>query len=456
MATREALAARPSRTSRALASAARLWPADRPTRLPWWVWSLVLATGCALALLRVDGGRPLRTIWAEDGATFLSQAESMSTRDVLLHPYAGYLHVVPRLVAELASALPLAWADTVFALAAGLISAALGILVFQATSGHIHSPLLRAGVATYFVLPPIGSEVFGASANLHWFLLPAAFCVALWRPRSMTAELVGAAVLLLAALSDPFVVLVLPLLACRLLVVGRRGWVFAMAGGVGCLIQLVAMAGAPARAVEPAFAPFRIGAWYAARGLPGALLGEGVIGESGGGLDKGWLAVGAAITLGVAVVVWRALRSPWSYRVRPFVLVCLAAALVLYALLVSGAGTVVDRYAVPSAMLLVLALAALLDAWLAGRPLLSTLPRSGRGVVLTAALAVFVLGWVLALPVSGHRAARPLEWDGSLTHSGSTCRSGSDRVSVPINPPGWAARLPCAAVTDKADARPGP
>jgi hypothetical protein len=404
--------------------------------------------GPPAALLRVDGGSPLRTMWAEDGATFLSQAESRSVADTLLHPYAGYLHLVPRLVAELASALPLSWADSVFAVAAALGSTALGILVFQATSGHIRSTLLRAAVATYFVLPPIGSEIFGVTANLHWFLLPAAFCVALWRPRSMRGELTGAAVLLLAALSDTFVVLVAPLLVVRLLVVGRRGWVFAISGGVGCLIQLVAMAGAPARAVEPAFAPFRIGAWYAARGLPGALLGEGVLGEGGGGLSHAWLAVGAAITIAVGLLVLHAVRSPWSHRVRPFVLVCLAAALVLYALLVSGAGTVVDRYAMPSAVLVVVALAALLDAWLDGRPLLATLPRSGRGALLTAGLAVFVLGWLAALPVTGHRADRPLNWDPSLSEVSPSCGSGADRVAVPINPLGWTARLPCTAVAD--------
>jgi hypothetical protein len=446
---------RPSRASKTRASAARLWPADRPTRLPWAVWALVLAAGSSVAMLRVDGGRPLRTMWAEDGATFLSQAESRSLPDTLLHPYAGYLHVVPRFIAELASAVPLAWADTVFAVAAGLVSTALGILVFQATSGHIRSTLLRAAAATYFVLPPIGSEVFGVTANLHWFLLPAAFCVALWRPRSMSAEMTGAAVLILAALSDPFVVLVLPLIAVRLLVVGRRGWVFAIAAGVGSIVQLIAMAGAPARAVEPAFAPFRIGAWYAARGLPSALLGEGIVGEGGGGLDHRWLVLGGVITLAMALLVVYALRCPWSYRVRPFVIVCLTTALVLYGLLVSGAGTVVDRYAVPSAVLVVLALAALLDAWLDGRPLISTLPRSGRGVLLTVALGVFVLGWLIALPVTGHRAARPLDWDTSLTKVSSSCRSGAVRVVVPINPQGWTTRLPCTAVADKAEAEPG-
>jgi hypothetical protein len=453
--TRGGWATSPTRASRTLAPAARLWPTDRPTQLAWPVWTLVLAAGSIVALLRVDWGRPLQTVWGEDGAVFLSEAESMSTQDVLLHPYAGYAHMVPRLVAEIATVLPLSWADTVFAVAAGLVTTALGILVFQATSGHILSTLLRAAVATYFVLPPIGSEVFGVTANIHWFLLPAAFCVALWRPRSWTAELTGAAVLLLAAVSDPFVVLVLPLLALRLLFVGRRGWVFAIAGGLGCLIQLVVMAGAPARAVEPAFAPFRIGAWYAARGLPGALLGEGIVGEGGGGLDHGWLAVGAATTLALALLVWFSLRSPWSYRVRPFVVVCLTAALSVYALLVSGAGTVVDRYAVPSAMLLVLALAALLDAWLAGRPLLSTLPRSGRGVLLTAAMGAFVFGWLVALPVTGHRAARPLDWDPTLTESSGSCRSGMVHVDVPINPQGWTARLPCAAIAARADAQPG-
>ena len=38
------------------------------------------------------------TFWAEDGRTFVSQA-ALGGPGVLLQPYAGYLHTIPRLVA---------------------------------------------------------------------------------------------------------------------------------------------------------------------------------------------------------------------------------------------------------------------------------------------------------------------------------------------------------------------
>lgn len=46
-----------------------------------------------------------RTVWAEDGGVFLRERVADGPWD-LLQPYAGYLHLVPRIVVDAAWALP--------------------------------------------------------------------------------------------------------------------------------------------------------------------------------------------------------------------------------------------------------------------------------------------------------------------------------------------------------------
>jgi hypothetical protein len=188
-----------------------------------------LLAGTAVGLARQPGSGALQTIWAEDGQVFLAQAVALPVDRAFSTLYAGYLHAVPRVLAELAAALPLPVADAVLSGGAALIVAALALLIYRASAGHIRSTVIRAALAGAVVLVPVGqAEVTNNAANLHWFLMFAAFWVLLWRPRHPLALATGALVVFLAGASDPLTILLAPLaLACspwRSLPACYRSW----------------------------------------------------------------------------------------------------------------------------------------------------------------------------------------------------------------------------------------
>jgi hypothetical protein len=198
----------------------------------------VAAVGIAAIamLLRVPGRPAWRTIFGEDYFWFLTGA--------IQHPwhwssYAGYVQVVPRIVAQVVSYLPLPDASLAFALAGAVVAASGALFIFHASAGHIESVKLRALLALALVLLPIAPmELIGSAVNLPWYLLPVLFWAMLWRPRTRPAMAVAAAVGLLTVASNVLAVLLAPLLVVRLYVL-RRPREHAVSAGwlAGCLVQ---------------------------------------------------------------------------------------------------------------------------------------------------------------------------------------------------------------------------
>src|ERR1700747_49024 len=80
----------------------------------------------AACLLVLRGGPRLRdaAFFAEDGQIFLSQAHNDCFKAVV-EPYAGYLHLVPRIIAALLEPFPVTAAPVLYALAALLVHVAM-------------------------------------------------------------------------------------------------------------------------------------------------------------------------------------------------------------------------------------------------------------------------------------------------------------------------------------------
>lgn len=88
------------------ATAARPLEAGARRRCTATVLSVAAALlGACLTLLRQTGLRSWSTAWAEDGGVFLTEAWAQGPA-VVLTPYTGYLHLVPRLLAEVAVSPP--------------------------------------------------------------------------------------------------------------------------------------------------------------------------------------------------------------------------------------------------------------------------------------------------------------------------------------------------------------
>ncbi len=165
-----------------------------------WLFAISLA---ALALLREIDVPVTDSLWAEDGSIFIASA---TRADPLIEPfgepYRGYFHTVPRLLAAAVVLFPpdlWPWVVSVFSL---LIVLCVAVFVFYASEAVIPPLALRAGLAAWIIVNPVIPEVSANMANLHWFLVLAAFW-ACFAPDRSWLNWSGIVVFAASALSNP-------------------------------------------------------------------------------------------------------------------------------------------------------------------------------------------------------------------------------------------------------------
>ncbi|MGH7944830.1 MAG: hypothetical protein ACREH8_05760 [Opitutaceae bacterium] len=181
---------------------------DMPATRLWW-----LVPACA-ALLALRKPWALHTpqLWAEDGSIFLTQDEQMGVR-AWWEPYNGYLHLLPRLIAWIAShAADPAWWPAIYNGLAYLITVAL---FARLASRRVELPA-KPWLMLSFVLVVGTGEVLINVTNLQWvtafFLVLQLFT----RPANTPGQRLGdAAILFVVGLNGPFALLFLPLYAWR-------------------------------------------------------------------------------------------------------------------------------------------------------------------------------------------------------------------------------------------------
>ncbi len=126
--------------------------------LLWFISALLLAFKSPDSLVKAQ-------FWAEDGAVFFApQLESIWP--LLFEPYAGYLHVIPRFVAWLASWLDINWQPFFYNAAALVIDSF--VIAYVALRWHFTGSKLTILLA-FFVVPTAG-DIFGTVTNVQWFL----------------------------------------------------------------------------------------------------------------------------------------------------------------------------------------------------------------------------------------------------------------------------------------------
>ena len=205
---------------------------------------IALVVGTFVLLLRVGGRSVLTTIWAEDRTVFLVQALAHPWR--LFSSYAGYLELLPRLIAQLVSFLPLSDASAAFAISGAVIASAVAIFVFYASAGHVRLGWLRALLAAAVLLLPVAPlEIADSGVNTPWYLLFALFWAALWRPRGRGGMALAALIAFLAGASSPMALAIAPLLAVRIVALPRLREHAVTAGlAAGLLLQVPVVASA--------------------------------------------------------------------------------------------------------------------------------------------------------------------------------------------------------------------
>ena len=228
--------AEPTRTSEQAALTVephRSWDRPRLIRGALLVSWLVFAVAVQLAR---SARQPLwNVIWAEDGRFLYGEARAKPWSSTLFEPLAGYLQVVARFWSAIAAQFPVEQAALVISVTAALTAALLSVYVYVASGDVLPRTWQRCAVAALVVLhPATGYEVNSALNNVHWYLLFAAFwaCVGLRTSRRRLAA--DTVVVVLATLSDPLALLLLPVAIFRAVRLRARLWVLG-----GLVVSLV-------------------------------------------------------------------------------------------------------------------------------------------------------------------------------------------------------------------------
>ena len=178
-----------------------------------WGSPIWLVVACAVLLsLRKPWALHTPQLWAEDGSIFLTQDEQMGVR-AWWEPYNGYLHLLPRWIAWIAShtADP-AWWPAIYNGLAYVITVGL---FARLASRRVELPA-KPWLMLSFVLVVGTGEVLINVTNLQWvtafFLVLQLFT----RPAGTWPQrLLDLGVLLVIGLNGPFAIVFLPLFAWR-------------------------------------------------------------------------------------------------------------------------------------------------------------------------------------------------------------------------------------------------
>lgn len=152
-------------------------------------------------------------LWAEDAPIFIQQAHQLGSRAIWTN-YAGYLHLIPRLIAETQRLfVPFQAMPYVFVWCCALLMS--GACAYMAFAIRQIPPTAAAFIGLAPVLAPQNGEILLSITNLQWVLTPALF-VFLWEAvfegegRVSWPRCIAVAAL---SLTGPFGVLVMPAVA---------------------------------------------------------------------------------------------------------------------------------------------------------------------------------------------------------------------------------------------------
>ena len=185
-------------------------------------------------------------LYAEDGRTFFGDWFTHGGWSLLIEPYAGYQHLVPRVTSwTIMSVFPAQWWATATNLAAcSIVGAVAGLVFFFSRDVTSFWPSRVALGLLTAVAPIVGFEALGNLANLHWFLLYLSIWVLLATPRSVIGAWGMGVVALLCTATEPQCAMFLPL-AVWAVVRSRRSRPVVLCWTVGVVAQVVTTLIAP-------------------------------------------------------------------------------------------------------------------------------------------------------------------------------------------------------------------
>lgn len=145
--------------------------------------------------------------WAEDGSVWYQAAYTYHfSLATIVQPYAGYLGVFPRIIAELAWPLHIQDVPLFFNIVATSVVCVPVLYLWSDRFKHVvSSNAQRVLISILYLGLPYTSEIHGTITNSQWFLALLAFMLLFIKePKSKLLKLLDSSLLLLAGLSGPF------------------------------------------------------------------------------------------------------------------------------------------------------------------------------------------------------------------------------------------------------------
>lgn len=428
----------------------------RPRRVALLRNDLIISVCVALAAALLCLGRlppaVQGVLWAEDGRNFLEDRLRLGPWNSVFEVYEGYVHVVPRLLTDLAVwALPLDRFAEAVAFLASMTFGLIAGLVYVCSREVIRSQAFRILLAMITVLAPVlPIEILGNLANVHWGFLWLAPWLLLYRPRTWTGASALGIVGLVGGLTEIQMLLFLPLAILH--VKWRKAWLVAVPTAIGVAAQIVATVTSPRTPnVEIKPGPLDIAVGYVELPVLGAFEGHSARIQSA--LLEGGFGVAILNTFIAIIVIGFALTpivtTTGLNRFVPVILVggsliVWGAALWLnpgptwqYADLDSETlqGFRITRYvAVPSMLLLGAVVVAAARAFDSG----------GRArFVAGAAVGIVAMGFIGSYHLDAIRRDGGPQWSTSIDQARNACESGLVPAPIEIAPPTWTVDITC-------------
>lgn len=410
----------------------------RPWR--WFEWSALVAVSSGALLLRPDAAAQRFTIGSEDGSIFTRQVRALGVWPSFHTTYAGYLHLLPRVAAAIASAFSLRATPVIYVVGAAVIGGASAVIAARCVRGmglsRVGSVLIGAAVV---VLPAAGWEVPLELTNVQWYVA-AAFVVfvASWMSGYRPPVRWVVSLLLIAGLTSPLLAVSLPF------VVLTAGWRRERLDAV-VAVTIAVTAFAQVLASVLSYQATDVGHWnvveivreYGARVVLGAFIGARSVpsGWATLGLTGTVILAGAAVAALVGIALYLRGRPRLVSAYLLFASVAYLAVSIIVRpsffhpmpigqIVIDGRTELWDgRYMAAPATALVL-----LAVLFAERLLLPT--RLGRWVAAVVA-AVFVLVLAVNFPVDLHHDTLA-HWDTEVSAQQATCVAHGEHGSVTI------------------------
>lgn len=179
-------------------------------------WALLIGVVTVVVVARRPSIVFHATLWLEDAGVFLRGARAGGFGS-LIHPYNGYFHTVPRLVALVVDWLPIAWTPTLYAVSAAVLSAGCCAMVMSTRLQWLFRSRGRQWMAlvALLALPRIDEIQATLTNSIWWIGLALLLCILSDDPATRGGRVTEGALVALFVLSGANGVLLAPFFMMR-------------------------------------------------------------------------------------------------------------------------------------------------------------------------------------------------------------------------------------------------